>query len=1055
MVKGNETLTVLSYDAANNVLTYKDEAGVTNTINIGTLVKNNETLTTLAYDNATKILTYRDEKGTSNTIDISQVVKGNETLTVLSYDNVTNTLTYKDEKGISNTINLKDLVQNNQKTSSVTNGTYTTVATTTPTANNTNYQVDVNPLTLAGAGLKVNAGKLEVDIATIPNASDKTATVASGNNTTVATDATNPNNPIYKVNVATANGTTLGVVREAASNPTVKINNGELSINLGGTGTPADPGAGRNLSSTDLDITNGNGATLTSVTANIKNGAVTAAKLNAGAGTAGRVGIADAAGVVTYGTTLPAGSVTGNNLSSTDLDITNGNGATLTTVTANIKNGAVTAAKMANAGNNQVLTTDGLGAPTWINQSTLVPATTHTLGSSANTITSVVNGVSVTAPAVNSVANSLTGTNLTTTVNGVSSTTAIDLKPAVTAATTHTLGSSANTITSVVNGISVTAPAVNSVANSLTGTNLTTTVNGVSSTTAIDLKPAVTAATTHTLGSSANTITSVVNGISVTAPAVNSVANSLAGTNLTTTVNGVGSTQLDLTPAVQNALKFTNGTNTTLVGNGTTTPYEYDVATANGTTLGVVKQAAATPTINIAGDGTLSVNVNNIGKSLITDGIILANNTNSVNGAVLSNINLSIQNGSIGTAKLANSTSANQVLASDGNNVPTWVNPSSLAVNNLYTSNGSLVANRIVDLNAKTLTFNDAQSAAAAGRTQLSYTGGARITHATTTGRADVIVQAGGSTLNIFQDVDAQSQIKTGGTSSSLSVGTGNNTPFTLATNNTERMYVAAGGNIGIGVTGASVSNALHVKAGTDPLRLEGLQGQIGNEGNQLLVANNIGVVKKVAPAGNNQVLTTDAIGVPTWVSQTTTAAVSEPWKIQGGTTGATSNTQDIYQNGKVAIGDLSTPALVSALSAADVSAKLFVNGTITTANSLYADYVFEDYFDGASKLNNDYTFKSLKEIEEFINKNKHLPGVTGIKGLTKNEKGEYVFNISTLSVQLLEKVEELYLHIIEQQKQLDAKDKEIDTLKAQQQKMEARLKRLEEAMLAKEKENK
>lgn len=50
--------------------------------------------------------------------------------------------------------------------------------------------------------------------------------------------------------------------------------------------------------------------------------------------------------------------------------------------------------------------------------------------------------------------------------------------------------------------------------------------------------------------------------------------------------------------------------------------------------------------------------------------------------------------------------------------------------------------------------------------------------------------------------------------------------------------------------------------------------------------------------------------------------------------------------------------------------------------------------------------------------KNKHLLGTTGIKDLKKNDKGEYIFNISNLSVQLLEKVEELYLYNIEQQKE-------------------------------------
>lgn len=98
---------------------------------------------------------------------------------------------------------------------------------------------------------------------------------------------------------------------------------------------------------------------------------------------------------------------------------------------------------------------------------------------------------------------------------------------------------------------------------------------------------------------------------------------------------------------------------------------------------------------------------------------------------------------------------------------------------------------------------------------------------------------------------------------------------------------------------------------------------------------------------------------------------------------------------------------------------KLKVYGTIQTAGASYPDYVFEDYFKGASKINSDYQFKSLYDTEKYIKNNNHLPGVTSIKDLEKTENG-YSFNLTELSTQTLEKVEELYLHTIEQQKQID-----------------------------------
>ena len=98
---------------------------------------------------------------------------------------------------------------------------------------------------------------------------------------------------------------------------------------------------------------------------------------------------------------------------------------------------------------------------------------------------------------------------------------------------------------------------------------------------------------------------------------------------------------------------------------------------------------------------------------------------------------------------------------------------------------------------------------------------------------------------------------------------------------------------------------------------------------------------------------------------------------------------------------------------------KLRVYGGIQTASNTYADYVFEDYFTGNSSINPNYKFNSLYSVEKFVKENHHLPGVTSIKDLDKTTEG-YSFDLTNLSTQTLEKVEELYLHTIEQQKQID-----------------------------------
>lgn len=173
-----------------------------------------------------------------------------------------------------------------------------------------------------------------------------------------------------------------------------------------------------------------------------------------------------------------------------------------------------------------------------------------------------------------------------------------------------------------------------------------------------------------------------------------------------------------------------------------------------------------------------------------------------------------------------------------------------------------------------------------------------------------------------------------------------------------------------------------------------------------------------------DNVVVTDASGVLKTVSGATIQI--EPWQIKSTVTKAASNTDNIYQMGQVGIGTNNM------LGSSDTNVKLAVNGTILTPTSYYADYVFEDYLDGKSEIKPEYSFITLDQVEKYITDNKHLPGVTSIKSLKKNERGEYIFNITDLSIQSLEKIEELYLHTIQQQKELETNEKSISEQKKQ-----------------------
>ncbi|MGB6151242.1 MAG: hypothetical protein WBG48_04555, partial [Pricia sp.] len=99
-----------------------------------------------------------------------------------------------------------------------------------------------------------------------------------------------------------------------------------------------------------------------------------------------------------------------------------------------------------------------------------------------------------------------------------------------------------------------------------------------------------------------------------------------------------------------------------------------------------------------------------------------------------------------------------------------------------------------------------------------------------------------------------------------------------------------------------------------------------------------------------------------------------------------------------------------------------FVANDLTT---VVPDYVFQKYFLGKSKLKTDYNFKSLKEIESFVKKYHHLPGIKSAAEVKKDGS----WNLSASNLQNLEKIEELFLHTIEQEKKIEQLQSEKESL--------------------------
>ena len=115
-------------------------------------------------------------------------------------------------------------------------------------------------------------------------------------------------------------------------------------------------------------------------------------------------------------------------------------------------------------------------------------------------------------------------------------------------------------------------------------------------------------------------------------------------------------------------------------------------------------------------------------------------------------------------------------------------------------------------------------------------------------------------------------------------------------------------------------------------------------------------------------------------------------------------------KNGNIGIGTKFPDELLT------VKGKIHTQEVLVDLNGAVApDYVFEKYYDGTSKLNTTYSFPSLSEIENYIKEYHHLPGVPSAEDFEENG-----LSLKKMNLILLEKLEELTLFTIQQQKEIE-----------------------------------
>lgn len=202
------------------------------------------------------------------------------------------------------------------------------------------------------------------------------------------------------------------------------------------------------------------------------------------------------------------------------------------------------------------------------------------------------------------------------------------------------------------------------------------------------------------------------------------------------------------------------------------------------------------------------------------------------------------------------------------------------------------------------------------------------------------------------------------------------------------------------------------ILGGNDGWGIAGLNNHIiiaDGQGNERLKINNSGAYYVGSSYGTSgQVLTSNGTGgAPTW--QTVSGSGGGFWTDAG-----SGNLYNTTQAGTVAIGLSAVPsgyklAVAGNIIAEKIKTKLQASG--------WPDFVFQP----------DYNLPSLKEVEQFIKENNHLPGVPSAKEIEKDG-----LDLGDGQATLLKKVEELTLYMIEMNKQIVKLNEENKELKKQ-----------------------
>ena len=143
----------------------------------------------------------------------------------------------------------------------------------------------------------------------------------------------------------------------------------------------------------------------------------------------------------------------------------------------------------------------------------------------------------------------------------------------------------------------------------------------------------------------------------------------------------------------------------------------------------------------------------------------------------------------------------------------------------------------------------------------------------------------------------------------------------------------------------------------------------------------------------------------------------------------ATNGVLNVFGDGKVGIGTTSVPAEYEL----GVAGKIIAEEVKVQLQTSWPDYVFKK----------DYKLLSVEEVENYIKKHGHLPKMPSAKEVAKDG-----FELGEMNKKLLEKIEELTLYTIAQEKKLKKKEQSDQVLEKRVRQLEQENQQLKDVLL-------